>query len=153
MADITRIYDRALAIRDVVVSAFSSAGVSLPEQRFVANGPVAFDCELFAVEVTRVYRGLPNQQDAQASKCGGPRSADISLWVVRCVPMLEENGNPPSGDEIQASALQILTDGELLFRAAIAAVEGCDSYVLGTLTPTQQQGGFGGVQLTMAVQL
>lgn len=153
MAD-TRLYDIADALLTVVVNAIPSP----PSRQYVSNGEVALDCELVAVEMVRVYTGLPGAEVVNATPCrGNAASADYRIWVARCVP----SEGTPSAQEIDNSARELLTDGWLLRRAIIAElnddsssiVDSCDNARIGPLAHYGPSGGYGGVTMAVAVQL
>lgn len=152
MAD-AHLYDLADKLLAVAVAAVDSP----PERRYVSNGEVSIDCALVAVELLRVYVGLPGAEQVTANVCkGNPHSADYRLWVTRCVPA----EGVPSAAEIDASAREILTDGWRLRRAVITAlnideniVSSCDNARVGPLLLYGPSGGYGGVNMMVTVQV
>lgn len=93
---------------------FDDAGVELPDRRYVCDGDVAFDCEQGVVQITRVFSGTPGAEELSPLQCGLPQAAELDIWLIRCVPTIDDHGNPPTQEQIAASSEIIMADGELL---------------------------------------
>ncbi len=115
--DPSRIYDLATDLLDCVVAGMGEVfddylpAIVLPDRQYVHAGDVAFDCEQVVVTVpaaglTHAFPG----QSAQTQVCAPPRHVALEVWIVRCVPGLKDNGDPPAVAELDAAARLTLTD-------------------------------------------
>lgn len=132
----------------------------LPARRYVLNSPLAaaaFDCEATLVAVERVFSGLPGAESATPAFCLSPRSAEMSVAVVRCVPT--GGSNPPSVAEMAASAASLLADLAVLESAVVASAtngtvaDDLSEIVMGRGYLLSPSGGFGGAALSVTVSL
>lgn len=152
----------AQSILDAVVGGYEEAGVPLPSRQVIADGhPIAHDCELVAVSLSRTYRGTASTVIAPTvpQRCFSLRTAEYHVWIVRCTSKPQENGEPPAAATITSFAQPILTDAWLLpYVLQTAALSDnlaapCDDITVGQLTGLNPQGGFGGSDLIVEFQL
>lgn len=142
-----------------VVSRFATEGISLPARQYVTGGQIALDCEQVVVEVVRVYTGTPGAELANPVSCAVPRSAEMRIWIVRCVPTLKDNGDFPTQAELDASGEELLTDGWVLVWGLLQEyrdgnfLSQCDKLVIGNLSAVGPEGGFGGFTLSFDADL
>lgn len=160
-ANPTRLYDLAAGVLAAVETTYQAEGIDLPERRYVADGPPAYDCEQVVVALVRMYPGLPFQEDPgqPVLKMRLLRSVTLAVHVVRCIPVLDNQGNPPTAAAIDASGANVLQDSWML---PWAMLEGhrqqlfaplCDTIGMRELTPAEPSGGFGGSILLLDAQL
>lgn len=163
MIPASRIFDIADACLDAVVAHYAEKAVELPERRYVANGLPAFDCEQVTVfcESTSGISGSPAIEVAteQFRDAGhAMRLGVFAVSIIRCVPTLDDEGDPPTvADENESSAL-IYGDAVLVLNALIAAEEAGQlpehgSIVFRGWTNENAQGGLGGGTLRAAISL
>lgn len=137
MADPALLFDLAADVLAAVETYYVAQAVPLPERRYVSDGLVAFDCELLAVQVERVFghEGNVAQEGIQAltAHVGFQLAgASVAVWLIRCAPMMSERGTPPTPAQIEASAQAVLGDPIRLRTALVAAqragqITGCNS--------------------------
>lgn len=163
MIPASRIFAIADACLDAVVAHYIAAGVSLPARQYVANGLPSFDCEQITVFVENTYgiQGSPLAENpaAQLRDAGhAMRAAVFAITIVRCVPVLDDEGDPPSPADESASAAEIYADATLCLNALVAAevaggLPGCGSVAFLQWRNENAQGGLGGGTLRVAVSL
>lgn len=110
-------------LRQTVTDAVACTAAGTPAVSYVANGEVAWDscCNgMVAVVPGRIYptRQFPAEDITPESiYCGSLAVWDLSVVVLRCAPTLDNQGNPPSPEALQASAVEALDDAQAVFRA------------------------------------
>lgn len=57
------------------------------------------------------------------SKCLTMVAIDYEVGILRCAPTLDEHGNPPSAEEIEASARQMHEDAWVILRATLTQLD------------------------------
>ena len=135
-----RFYQVAVAILDAVKAAYLADGTDLPARQYVANGEVAFDCDQLVVQVPRIFTGLPGAEQSLPLKLASPVSMQAVVWLLRCVPIIDDGGREPTPEAIQESAQEILRDAALLRTGLIQGWQDgdlgslCDSFASGPLT-------------------
>ena len=154
-ADSTGLYDMATEVLDRVYGVFASAGVSLPDRRYVHVGAIAHDCEQVVATFRQAYIGPPGDEAATPQRCDGPRSAALEVHVIRCVPGPTARGGAPSVADMNESARTQLVDAWLLLDAASALdTWGMPSMgglgVIATVEAGEPQGKFQAVVLNIA---
>lgn len=107
-------------VLDTVVNVFTSAGVDLPERRFMTVGDPVHDCE----ELVLVFRALSNGApggNEEPSNCSAPITATFEIHLVRCFPTPVGRGNKaPEADVLTTNALGLMNDSWLLIQSANA---------------------------------
>lgn len=124
MARPDRLYDLAAAVLDVAVAALVESDAGCPDRRYVADGPaVAWDCEqvVVTVEGTFGHGGDVSSETTEPIRCLWMRGARLGIWVTRCAPTMDDNGNPPPAAEVDANARAVLADPQVLADAVVAA--------------------------------
>lgn len=149
------LYDAAEAILGAITAHFAAildedeapAPIALPDRQFVANGPIAFDCEQLTAEVVRLYSGTPGAENTP-TKCVMLNCAELRVWLLRCVPATEEGAPIPTAAALDASATAILTDlwelTQALARAGKADALAPVGLIVTGAAPIQPQGKIGG---------
>lgn len=113
--DPSKIYDIATDLLDSVVARMVDVfddytpAIELPDRRYVHAGDVAFDCEQVVVAGQDLTHAFPGES-AAILVCSPPRHVALEVWIVRCVPSLKDNGDPPTAAELDAAAYQTLVD-------------------------------------------
>lgn len=115
---------------DGVVDHFATAGVELPDRRFLAAGNpqlIAWDCEQLFVALTGLGIGPAPDSPVQSPRAGGPigafnvRHAIFSIQLVRCTPTVADGSDQPfpSAAEIDAAGERSINDAGLLSDAVV----------------------------------
>lgn len=131
----------------------------------VVPGEIAWDaceCGQLALSSSRLFpsRTFPTSaaDDPTIPNCGVSfLIADITISMTRCVPISDEEGNPPTCDALGDSALVMYEDGAAVLNATICFLnEEKDSYriadwTLGELTYVGPQGECAGVELNVKI--
>lgn len=158
----SRLFDLAAELRTSVVDYYAAApgAPALPTDRFVVNAAFAqhaLDCEQMVVAVDEFG---PDPGAIIAADGGGRQygsfAAGVTVAVVRCVPVLDESGNPPTVAAVEASAAVVLADLSLVVAAVTtwaAGTTACRYVNLGRAVPIGPDGGVGGVTCPLTVTL
>lgn len=132
MPEPTRIFDTATAVLTAVQTFYVTTiaaqaptldAMELPEEQFIADGLPSWDCPMLCVAVSRTI-GIDGDVSIDVSnpvQCAVQRAAEIEVLIVRCAPVMGEDGSPPPGDEISDSARLVLTDAQMMWSAVLAA--------------------------------
>lgn len=153
----TDLADLADSILAAVEARHADAGIGLPNRRYTHTGEVAYDCEQLVVTLTGVFAGLPASPHNDPVNPVAPISASFEIHVVRCVPTLDQQGNPPSVDRLNASAQEIATDHYVLARGILTSArtgeygDHCQAVTIDRVGPADPQGGYGGTIATISV--
>lgn len=116
------LFATASEIKTLIEQALTTAGASVPERSYVANGEVAYDCEQLSVEVVAITPGT-----LSAERQGPPRPnlipvAQLQVALIRdCAPGPDGDGNPPTPEAIEAHSQIVLRDGLALATAFLKA--------------------------------
>lgn len=129
-----------------------------PESQFVAQGTVAWDCDLLAVHLVRLE---PKLLDPRAERCAIVHMARVAVTLLRCVPKVDDNGQPPSPAEMDTANRQLAVDGWALWKGLTRAwADGswpigipCKNVKWGGLEPLAPSGGLAGWRVEATVQL
>lgn len=158
------IFNTASDLLGVVEDVFTTAGIALPDRRYVTFGEVALDCELCVVSITLGRHGTADEASSGLpSFPGSPftRSLDMDVWVIRCVPTLtdDEPDKIPTAEALLASAEELTDDAWTLWSGLKqkhtdgSLMSGCTSVFFGDLNPYGPEGGMGGSTLSLSIQL
>lgn len=155
----TKVADLAEELLASVATRLEDAGLTVPSRQYVTVGEVALDCpEQLVVAVTGLVHAFPGEEAAMAI-CAPPRSVALSVWLTRCVPTVQENGDPPTAAALNASGVELATDAWVLpyviWEGHRADDDGwgeaCDSILLGPVIPYGPSGQTGGVHADLSV--
>jgi len=139
-------------VLDSVVTVFNSAGVDLPERRFVTVGNPVYDCE----ELVLTFQGLNNGPPGggeEPTNCNSPISTIFAVHLVRCFPTPTGRGmKAPEAEVLTVTALGLLTDSWLLMQSA-NAMDSDTLYApfgfIASVEPTEPSGGYVGLVLSV----
>lgn len=90
-----------------------------------APGLVAWDCEQLVVSLASVTWGISEDGGQLTPQIGGAagvhqiRYAQWSVQLVRCTPTMDDSGNPPAAEVIQAAGEQALDDAGVLSQCLV----------------------------------
>ena len=140
-----------------VVGGFEAAGVELPSRRYWNLGMPAADCEQLVVSFNQAYIGPPGDEASDPQKCNSPRTAQIDIQVLRCIPGLNSTRSRiPSAESIQAASEAQAIDAWVLLDIAasldtwdegLPGLPGPGFGVIATVDVGEPQGGFQGATL------
>lgn len=141
VSTVASLNDRAGELLQAVVDALDTTPARAPADRFVSPGTPAFDCCPF-VCVQTLTLGLadtaplqPPLQPAQRAQLGNVNLATLVAYIVRCVPVPDDGGNPPSAAALTAAGTTMNADGWAVWNHLKKAVAGqtlfagCRSFV------------------------
>jgi hypothetical protein len=140
------------------VNALTLADREVPDRQLVAHGSVTFDCELLAVHLIHMR---PKVADPRVERCAILHHATMQVTLLRCYPMVNDQGTPPSAVTLTAAGRGLAADGQALWKGLTRAwVEGswpegipCSRVTWGVLEPIPPGGGLAGWRLEVAVRL
>jgi hypothetical protein len=135
------------AVLDQVVSSYASYNMPLPSRRYYTLGQPAVDCEQVVVSFVQMYVGSPGDEATEPRRCNDPRSATMNVSVSREVPVVGQNGRPPSADNIESFAEISAYDAWILLDSA-AQLDTWEpgGYGLGVIATVEVQAPEGGFQ-------
>lgn len=115
-------YQLAENLLALVVSGFSDAGVVLPNDeltsspdygvQYVAPGlMVAYDGPQVTTNITRLFHGQPGAEVPSFNpRMPAPLSCTVQVVILRSAAAQNEDGSPPSPEDLQADAQSNITD-------------------------------------------
>jgi hypothetical protein len=93
---------------------------------YVAAGQIAWDdcCGMLVVAPERIYKSavFPNQESTEELCWGGYLTIDLLVLLVRCIPVLDDRGRPPTAAALDAAYRELIEDGAVVYNAVIAAL-------------------------------
>ncbi len=156
------IHDLAAKLLGLVADELTQMGISVPERQYLAPGAdVVFDCEQLTVRIARIIPGMQGADTTfpVVTHCALRKTAELYVTLVRCVPTMHDNGDPPTVDEYNQSSI-ITFDDAFALRVALENIEHnhllvpvnvpCTIGQLNTLGPL---GGLAAVDMMFSVEL
>lgn len=116
---------------DTVIDHFSAAAVALPErQHLVAGDPreFAWDCEQLTVSLQGIGWGPATDASSPTPRTGKPasvlsvRHAVLAVTLVRCTPMMGDQGDPPPAEALDVAGRGFMRDAGLMSQALVTYV-------------------------------
>jgi len=114
MIDVSGVAQRMLA---AITAHFTANDWDLPERRYVAAGSpniLAADDEHLAVALSSMTSGAGAHQAfgtlSRAAGTQGPPRATITARLMRCVPVIDDSGEPPDAAELNEAGVRLLRD-------------------------------------------
>jgi hypothetical protein len=149
------IYDLAAASLDAIVDNWPVELEPLPDRRYVTFGEVAWDCEQLVVSVERTFgvdTGDVLSENVLGIDASAPfqlRGATVACSLIRCVPVVDDQGNPPTPVALADSATVVLADGIAMFNCLADAhragdLATCNGVAFEAGEAQTPDGGFGG---------
>lgn len=144
-------------ILEKVCTVFQSYNVQLPARRYWTLGSPAIDCDQLVVSFNGMYLGPPGAQVGEPQRCNMPRTATVTITIARNVPVVGQNGRPPSAEKIEQASYASAIDAWVLMESLNLFDQWDDgSYGLGvvaTVDVSEPEGGFQivNMDLTLAV--
>ena len=162
--DITGVSEDATNLRDLmqgvlerVESIFQSYNVELPKRRYWTMGQPAVDCEQLVVTFVQMYLGSPGAQVSEPQRCHVPRSVTLAISISRQIPVVGQNGRPPSAESLLRAAEVTAVDSWTLMDSVNLLDQWDDTGygvgVIATMETAEPEGGSQTItlQVTMAV--
>lgn len=147
---LVRLLDGTLAR---VQTIYQTAGIALPDRQYWTLGTPVWDCEQLVISFIQAYFGPPGDEATRPQSCEGPRSAALTVQVVRCIPTVGRRGGAPSAEQIQSMSEQLAIDAYLLLDLAPQLDQWDPGYpgmgVIATVDSAEAQGGYQGVTLSI----
>lgn len=144
-------------VLDRVQTIYQSYNVPLPGRQYWTMGLPSIDCEQLVISFNQLYLGPPGSQVGEPQRCNNPRTAVITITVARKIPVVGQNGRPPTADAIEQGSYMSAIDSWVLMES-VRLLDQWDDYGLGlgvisTLEAGDPEGGFQTVsmEVTMAV--
>lgn len=93
-----------------VTFVFGEESVTLPTRQYIHFGQVAIDCDQLVVEYVGAQRTNVDSQTA----CTPIYAHTWRVWILRCVPTLNQVGQAPEPADLTSSTITQLTDASIL---------------------------------------
>lgn len=143
------------AVLDQVISSYASYNMPLPSRQYWTMGTPAVDCEQLVVSFVQMYIGAPGDEATEPRRCNDPRSATLNVSVSRQVPVVGQNGRPPSAEAIESYAEICAYDSYILLDSAANLdtwePTGFGMGVIATVEVQSPEGGFQTSVLTLTL--
>jgi hypothetical protein len=141
-----------------VITCYGSFDMPLPARRYWTFGAPAVDCEQLVVSMIQMYVGTPGDEANEPRRCNDPRSATLNIAVSRAVPISQQNGNPPSADDIQDAAVVSAYDAWVLMESVNqldvwGEVGAFGLGVIATVDAEAPEGGFTTTRMTITLAI
>lgn len=166
----SRLLDAAQSILDNLAADLTTRGIDVPERQFVTTGDIAHDfagqkcAEAFIITWDGLLQGTVSQGAGNLVNapilCAMPLTAQYTIALLRCVPVVKETGKPPTASELQASGEALMLDAMTLPASLIdlqtegdLCDSGCSLVGIGQVQPIGPLGGVGGAAMTILVTL
>ena len=158
-----RLYGVARQILDAVAAGLEQAGGDHkpPSRQYVSDGNlVAWDCEQLVVAVASTFShdGNVATEYQGTAVAMAPRAAEVEVWLVRCCPTPDDDGEPPAADAIDASAAVVLADPMIILdtlwrKHAAGELASCKGLAFRRWQAVGPSGGLTGGVLRLVVNL
>lgn len=162
---LTTLTEYAQAVLLVAENALADTAEGSPVRSYVSPAAPTFDCcPQLTVHVNGLFEAptsplSPTEATALRTKFGNVILATYVTTAIRCAPVPNSKGNPPSAEEIGDVAVIVTEDGWALwngFRNAIACdelFEDCLGVHFDGGVPIREQGGCVGWQFTIRAHI
>jgi hypothetical protein len=142
-------------VLDRVVNVYDSYDMPLPARRYWTFSTPAVDCEQIVVSLIQMYIGAPGDEATEPRRCSDPRSATLNISVSRQIPIAQQNGNPPSAQQIQDATVIQAYDAWVLMESVNLLdaweVAGFGLGVIATVDSEPPEGGFQTTRMTITM--
>lgn len=142
-------------ILEKISSVFTSYNVPVPSRQYWTLGSPAIDCEQLVVSFVQLYLGMPGDQASTPQRCHMPRTAVLTISVAREIPVVGQNGRPPSGEKIEQGSYLSAVDAWVLMESMKQFDpwdEGIPGMgVIATVDAPTSEGGFQVVNMQLSV--
>jgi hypothetical protein len=152
--------DYAQRLLDCACAALEETTCGCPDWKAVIVGTVAWDacCEgMLYVAVGSVFPSLNFPEPATTRQpCMAPLAGTLTVGVARCAPTFDDQGNPPTCQQEQASAATAYEDAYAIMRGVVCCLHADRRLydgVAGTQSFLGPLGGCVGSELTVTLSL
>jgi len=146
-------YERLIAVcerfLELIQLEYQRANVALPPRQIITHGTPVADCEEVVVYFGSLSEGLPGVQ--VDVNCFPALSVTLNAQVIRCVPVVGQNGEAPSPEDLYQAARLHSIDMMLLMAAARDLSGGLGRTI--SVNGGEPQGGFAGPSVTVTMAL
>ncbi len=131
---------------------YAAEGVDLPERQYLNIGRTSHDCEQLTISFVQLYLGPPGQQAEQPQICNAPRTAVMTVQLVRKVAVntVGRGTMPPDPEHITRHTMEKTRDAWLLLEAVTNATDDYTGGILVDVAVTDQQGEYQAIVLNIA---
>jgi hypothetical protein len=135
-----------------VQTVYAQAGVALPSRQIWIAGDGVYDCEQLIVSFQSLREGLIDTDTRSVASPSRPCETTImavfKITVVRCIPVPDSRGNPPSAQEVSDATDVLATDAYLLMKS------GCKFDMYGAdIEPPLHPSALGGMGVDLNVEV
>lgn len=149
---------------DCVCDALATAGRPVCSCYATIGAPIIANCCECATDTTgeavisfeRMYEADPQtllQVDRVRPCKGGIKVAEFNLFVSRCYPTLDEQGNLPTPEEQDEAALNLNTDVEIVWHALTCCGHDSPLRVIEIVVDSDPEGGCSALSARVAVEV
>ena len=114
-------YDVAQWVQQTALTALSDCGREPISTTYVGSGGIAWDdcCGTLVVVPERIYRStsFPGEDTNEVICFDGLIAIELSVLLLRCLPVLDERGRAPSQAALDAAYADILGDAAVVYNA------------------------------------
>lgn len=158
------LYQAGADLLAACVAALDLTTARAPERAYVSDGPVALDCEQVTVHFANLAQAdtspsAPVLQPARRLLGASLAVLGMVITATRCVPVVSNEGRPPTVAAIQESALVVAQDVWALWNHLHQQIRdgslfpGCQGVYIDPALPINTSGGVGGWTLTVRVPM
>lgn len=139
-------FDEAQKLLDYVIQAATESNAIIPSKQYVTAGQEVDECEQVVATLLAVQAGLPSSPTPGPTaivNCALMWRVTIDVSITRCVPIMSDDGSPPSAASLEQAAQVTAMDTFLLQTAGdLRAAEQWGAVAV-TLTYPIPTGGYG----------
>jgi hypothetical protein len=156
--------DLAESLLAALVAAYATDGVDPPERQYTTVGTPVGECSALVVAWEQLADASALEEKARPASLAARNGALLTAWAFRCLSAIPDGEGAqlleaPSVAELTADARVAMTDAYVMrrgaLRAALAGTIGGPGLgvQVGSAVPAEPQGGVGGVQLPILVDV
>lgn len=165
----TRLRNAAQQLLARVAADLTARGIDVPTRRFITTGEIVHDfagsecSEAFIVTWNGTFQGIVSQETGNLSDapilCAMPLTAQFTIALLRCVPVVKASGQAPTAADLQTSGVALMLDAMTLPVSVVdlqgkgELVDRADLLGISAVQPIGPEGGVGGVALSLVVTL
>lgn len=151
----------AVELFDAMVDKLEEQGILIPEVAYLAPGnEIVWDCEQFTMHMTRIIGGYPGvDSPVPQPHALLMNSAEFFATMVRCIPVPNDQGEPPDAAEVATAAQGLMRDArairrgfEMIDQQHLVVPRNVPSSV-GQVNSIGPSGGYAGVAGSFAFQM
>lgn len=93
---------------------------------YIAAGQIAWDdcCGMLVVAPERIFKSarFPEQNASEELCWGGYIAVELLVLLVRCVPVVDDRGRPPSAAALQTAYQELIEDAAVVYNACLTSL-------------------------------